>query len=1066
MSDEDAGKLNITAPRVLAKLSRPRLHRTVARERLFALIDSRKQHPIIWMAGPAGAGKTSLVSSYCSTRKLFTVWLQLDHAESDAASFFHYLRLASEAHSVTLRNASLPNLTPDYGLDSETYARNFARVMFSGLPGDSVLVLDNYQTLNPASAVHRLVVCMLEEIPASINVIVASRTPAPPDFTRLAASQALAVLSWDDLAFDLNETKSLLELWGKFEDTEVRRLHEQSSGWAAGLVLAAAHGRRNGLALSEGTEDSEAVFDYFLKEVFETLPHTTQDVLLRASYLPYVSSAQGVELTGNSEAEDVLEAAYQAQLFVDRSTGPHQAYRFHALFKRFLRDQARKVWSAPALASHLVAAARMLEQDGQPEEAATLLIEAQAWSELVKLVCENAPVLLKQGRNALVSLWVESIPSAISQTVPWLQFWAGAACMLFDPARSRIHLKQAFALFKRDGDATGQIASCALVLQSYLAEQGDFSPVDEWLPELSRLLDNDQLVLPPPLQALLIVGAAAIFARDPTHALVTEMLTRAGRFITVSTDVDDNVMVGWFGVNVNLIRGNVREALWIDTHVIDKLDPNRVAPASRIIRAGWAAMIAVFNADFAEVFRQVDAGLQLAQDTGIHVWDFSLFSSGGYAAHDAGDLARLQAYIALRGRGRNAERGLDVGLTTQLKAIAALLAGDAAAAVRQADLLMEQVEQCGARGYCAMGRATLAQALVQSGDQLRAGRVMDQLEGDLKQVQYAYLRFLLPALRADSLLADGEVGSALVHVTDMMRIGREENLRNVPGLWHAKAMSRLCALALEHDIEGEYVRGLIAVRDLAPPSPHVLRLPWRLRVYTFGEFRLELDGATVAAAGKGPKKVLALLKAIIAYGGKSVAEQTLIDALWPDSEGDAGREALKITLLRLRRLLSIKDAVEVHEGRIGLKLSRCWVDALAFTELVRSADGADSGVSDEVLELYRGTFLREEVSDPWAVAPRERLRAKFIHVVAGRGVRMEALSQFEPAMNLYLRGLEADDLTEEFYQGLMRCYLAMGRPSEGISTYRRLRHVLSVTLNIAPSPESERLYERLRGIAS
>ena len=65
-------------------------------------------------------------------------------------------------------------------------------------------------------------------------------------------------------------------------------------------------------------------------------------------------------------------------------------------------------------------------------------------------------------------------------------------------------------------------------------------------------------------------------------------------------------------------------------------------------------------------------------------------------------------------------------------------------------------------------------------------------------------------------------------------------------------------------------------------------------------------------------------------------------------------------------------------------------------------------------------------------------------------------------MHAYLRGLDADAAVESFYQGLMRCYQRLGRRSEGISSYLRLRQVLSVTLGLAPSPASERLYEELR----
>ncbi|MGH8769870.1 MAG: bacterial transcriptional activator domain-containing protein [Burkholderiales bacterium] len=59
--------------------------------------------------------------------------------------------------------------------------------------------------------------------------------------------------------------------------------------------------------------------------------------------------------------------------------------------------------------------------------------------------------------------------------------------------------------------------------------------------------------------------------------------------------------------------------------------------------------------------------------------------------------------------------------------------------------------------------------------------------------------------------------------------------------------------------------------------------------------------------------------------------------------------------------------------------------------------------------------------------------------------------------------MEADDLAEELYQGLMRCYQHLHRHAEGLAVYRRLRQTLSVILNIPPSPASEALYRSLRG---
>lgn len=88
---------------------------------------------------------------------------------------------------------------------------------------------------------------------------------------------------------------------------------------------------------------------------------------------------------------------------------------------------------------------------------------------------------------------------------------------------------------------------------------------------------------------------------------------------------------------------------------------------------------------------------------------------------------------------------------------------------------------------------------------------------------------------------------------------------------------------------------------------------------------------------------------------------------------------------------------------------------------------------------------------------RERLRGKFIRLVAMTAAYHEQCGEWDEAMYWYRRGIDSDNLAEEFYQGLMRCYAAEGRQAEGAAVYRQLRQILSVVLGIKPSQATEAL---------
>lgn len=282
--------------------------------------------------------------------------------------------------------------------------------------------------------------------------------------------------------------------------------------------------------------------------------------------------------------------------------------------------------------------------------------------------------------------------------------------------------------------------------------------------------------------------------------------------------------------------------------------------------------------------------------------------------------------------------------------------------------------------------------------------------------------------------------------------------------WPAKVMSHLCADALQASIEVDYVMQLIRQRNLHPDGPQVVHWPWPMRVYTLGRFSLVKDGQAVTFAGKSPRKPLELLQALIALGGREVHTSQLMHALWPEAGIRDLRKVFDNTLYRLRQIFGYEEVVTLRDAKLTLDVHYCWVDAWAFDHLVGRLTHGEMVLqhdADEARRLYQGHFLQREVSEPWLLPYRERLRSRFHRFILFQGERLEAAGLWEAAGQMYEHAIEIDSLAEILYRRLMVCMLNRGEFAEALRVYRRCCELLSIVLGVKPSFETEAIRQRL-----
>jgi LuxR family maltose regulon positive regulatory protein len=289
-------------------------------------------------------------------------------------------------------------------------------------------------------------------------------------------------------------------------------------------------------------------------------------------------------------------------------------------------------------------------------------------------------------------------------------------------------------------------------------------------------------------------------------------------------------------------------------------------------------------------------------------------------------------------------------------------------------------------------------------------------------------------------------------------------------------MAKLCARALEAGIEVKYVQDLVRKRRLLTKEPplEVEAWPWPIKISTLGRFEILKDGQLLQSKGKVQRKPLSLLKAIIAFGAKRVREEPLIDALWPDAEGDAAALALTSAIHRLRRLLAHEEAILRKDNELSLDERYCWVDVAALERLLERADSALRNATDEhvwsealnliqkAVELYKGPFLGEDADAPWAMQISDRLRRRLLRQLVRVGHHWEEKEDLHQAISVYEESLRIDPCAEDVCRRLMTTYHAVGRPSEIVAAYQQCRCALAAKLGITPSVETDSILSQLR----
>ena len=635
----------------MGKVTRPILKGIFPRKRLFSMLDRMRKRPVIWIAGPAGSGKTTLVSSYLGTRKLPCLWYQLDEDDADAATFFYYLGQAAKK-AAPRKQKPLPLLTPEYRQGIPTFTRRYFENLYERLKIPSALVFDNYQDVPEGSPFHEMILHGLSAIPDGLNIILISRKDPPPAFVRLQASQFMEILGWNKLRLTLKESAGMVRLRSRLRWPKewLNHLYQTTDGWAAGLVLMVEKAKREGIEPQvAGRFTPEEIFRYFSLEIFEKTDEEMQDFLLKTAFLPKMTARMAQELTGLPSSARLLSILSRDNYFTMKSFQNEPIYQYHPLFRDFLSERAREIFPPGSLSTLLSRAAAILEEAGQVEDAVFLLQEVGDWDALVRVILKQASLMVDQGRYRPLEDWLSSLPKEIMENHPWLLQWMGTCRLPFDPPQSQPYFEKAFGGFKTKNEAPGIILALWSIVESIRVSGGDLRQFDRWISVLEELSLRFK-AFPSPETELRFVSMmiGALIYRQPQHPEIQKWTERAFSLAQRSSSMDLMDLKLEILSHLNMfynLTGDFEKAIAIIDALKNMSQARNVRPIVRIWVKRAESIHYRCTVQHEKCLKAVSDGLELSRSTGIHVIDHFLLTQGISSALNMNDLQRAESWL-------------------------------------------------------------------------------------------------------------------------------------------------------------------------------------------------------------------------------------------------------------------------------------------------------------------------------------------------------------------------------------------------------------------------------------
>jgi len=959
-----------------ARLRPPRA-RALPRARLLAAL-ADTPHRLVLVTGPAGWGKTTLMSQFVGVLPdRPAAWYQLDAADARVPALLGHLAEALAP--------AVPGLTGGWATVDDAVAA--LDVADPGAHGEVLLALDDLHIIAGTPGEEALGE-LLDMAPTWLRIAATCRQPPAWNLSRLRVSGDLFELDADDLRFRSWEVEQLFaDLYREpLPPGDVAQLTRGLEGWAAGLQLfyLATRGkpvgdRRRAVALLPAR--SKLIREYLTGNVLDELPDELRDFLIDTSVLGRLSPALCDELRGRDDSRRLLDELTTRHVFVER-LDEDGTYRYHEVFRTYLEErllerdgQARaRAWSQRA--------AELLEKEGRSIDALRAYCRAEDWPAVRRLLETAGAELVDHAEP-----WLDWLPPGLIEGDPWALLAAARR------AGQTGRFATALELYARAEEVAGTAAAAEICRVERT--------------ELTGWVDPSA---PPP--------------RGTGGRLIASLRARPGQYKSVPTGVEIHGPYAPRALAAGvaaIFAGDLRAATRLLAATVD--DPEAHPYIGMATRMSLG-VVRLLGGDIDPAVTQLPQLMELA-DTPWLTW--MACAARGLAGDAAGWNDAIQSAETM------ARQGDPWGSSAArlFASLGALVAGGHPTA--ELEELADQLKSLNAQVPEAWARAWLATAQARSGAPVRALETAAAAELTAERVGAFGAQVWAITVQAQLAAAAGDDDVARAHLDRVadLRSETDVDIVVVP-LGPDEEAVALDEPARETGAKPAPVSG--AGSKHSEPSWEAGtagedRASEVISLRCLGAFVLEVGGQPVDVAAAKPR-ARSTLRLLAAHAGQPVHVETLVDALWPDSDAAMGKRSLQVTLSSLRRLLDEhapgSGALVARQGNAyALALPHgSTADVVAFAEAreqcrVAARQGEVHAVvesGERALAAYGGDLLPEEGPAEWVVPPRRHLAQDAAGVAVLVAESALVAERYDVAVGACQRGLDIDRYSDALWR--------------------------------------------------